>query len=367
MRILVTGGAGFIGSHFARHVLRASGDCQVTVLDKLTYAGNLDNLRDLNADARYRFIAGDVADAEGVQAIIRGGIDAIVHFAAETHVDRSILDAGAFVRTNVLGTQVLLDTALRHGTERYIQVSTDEVYGPAPQGAVFTEDQPLNPSSPYAASKAAADLLCQAFRKTHGLPVVIARCTNNYGPYQFPEKFIPLMITNALEGKPVPIYGDGRQERDWLFVEDHCAALHALLQHHRPEPVVNIASGRTEQNLVLAEMILDLVGAPRSLLEFVTDRPAHDRRYALTAARITATTGWRPRWSLEDGLAHTVEWFRANSRWWQAVKTGEYLRHYAAWYQGALAHPNNSPSLALCDRDTDEKKRSARTSEGRLE
>ena len=336
MMVLVTGGAGFIGSHFARHLLRASADYRVTVLDKLTYAGNLDNLRDLDGDPRYRFIAGDVADPECVQAVIGGGIDAIVHFAAETHVDRSILDAGAFVRTNVQGTQVLLDAALRHGVDRYIQVSTDEVYGPAPAGVAFAEDGPLNPSSPYASSKAAADLLCQAYRKTHGLPVVIARCTNNYGPYQFPEKFIPLMITNALEGKPVPIYGDGQQERDWLFVEDHCAALHALLQHHRPGPAFNIAAGRTVPNLVLAGMILDLVGAPRSLLEFVADRPAHDRRYALTPAQITAAVGWQPRWPLEDGLAQTVEWFRTHPAWWQAEKTGEYLRHYAAWYHGAL-------------------------------
>ena len=336
MKVLVTGGAGFIGSHFARHLLRASMDYRVTVLDKLTYAGNLDNLRDLEADARYRFIAGDVADRECVQAVIGGGIDAIVHFAAETHVDRSILDAGAFVRTNVQGTQVLLDAVLRHGVERYIQVSTDEVYGPAPDGVAFAEDGPLNPSSPYAASKAAADLLCQAYRKTHGLPVVIARCTNNYGPYQFPEKFIPLMITNALEGKPVPIYGDGQQERDWLFVEDHCAALRALLQLHRPAPAFNIAAGRTVPNLVLAGMVLDLVGVPRSLLEFVGDRPAHDRRYALNADRITTAAGWQPRRSLEDGLADTVEWFRTHPAWWHAVKTGEYLRHYAAWYHGAL-------------------------------
>jgi dTDP-glucose 4,6-dehydratase len=340
MRVLVTGGAGFIGSHFARHLLRASADYHVTVLDKLTYAGNLDNLRDLAADPRYRFAAGDVADTECVQGVIGGGIDAIVHFAAETHVDRSILDAGAFVRTNVQGTQVLLDAALRHGVDRYIQVSTDEVYGPAPEGVAFAEDGPLNPSSPYAASKAAADLLCQAYRKTHGLPVVIARCTNNYGPYQFPEKFIPLMITNALEGKPVPIYGDGQQERDWLFVEDHCAALHALLRHRGPGRAFNIAAGRTVPNLVLAGMILDLVGAPRSLLEFVADRPAHDRRYALTAAQITAAVGWQPRWPLEDGLAHTVEWFRTHPAWWQAVKTGEYLRHYAAWYHGTLGGPS---------------------------
>jgi dTDP-glucose 4,6-dehydratase len=336
MRVLVTGGAGFIGSHFARHLLRASADYRVTVLDKLTYAGNLDNLRDLEADPRYQFFAGDVADGECVQAVIGAGIDAIVHFAAETHVDRSILDAGAFVRTNVQGTQVLLDAVLRQGIGRYIQVSTDEVYGPAPDGVAFAEDGPLNPSSPYAASKAAADLLCQAYRKTHGLPVVIARCTNNYGPYQFPEKFIPLMITNALEGKPVPIYGDGQQVRDWLFVEDHCAALRALLQLERPAPAFNIAAGRTVPNLLLAGMVLDLVGAPRSLLEFVGDRPAHDRRYALSAARITAAAGWQPRRSLEDGLAQTVEWFRTHAPWWQAVKTGEYLRHYAAWYHGAL-------------------------------
>jgi dTDP-glucose 4,6-dehydratase len=336
MKVLITGGAGFIGSHFVRHLLRRLPDVAVTVVDKLTYAGNLDNLQDVAGHPRYRFIKGDITDGDLMDAVFSEGVTAVVHFAAESHVDRSILEAGAFVRTNVLGTQILLDAVRKHGVQRFIQVSTDEVYGAAPPGVAYREDTPLNPSSPYAASKAAADLLCLAYARTHRLPIVITRCTNNYGPYQFPEKFIPLAITNAFEGQPVPIYGDGMQERDWLFVEDHCAALLAVLQHKDPGPVLNIASGSTVANRTVAEMICRLAGAPTTLLTLVTDRPAHDRRYALDASRMAEHVGWRPETSLERGLAATVGWFRANRRWWEPARAGDFRRHYAAWYEGTL-------------------------------
>lgn len=332
MRILVTGGAGFIGSHFVRHLLRSDPAAAVINLDKLTYAGNLENLKDVAGDPRYQFVRGDIADAAAVGEIFSAGLDAVVNFAAESHVDRSIMDGRPFVHTNVVGTMTLLDAARRHGVGRFVHVSTDEVYGPAPEGAAFDEASPLNPSSPYAASKAAADLLCLAYRKTHGVPVVITRCTNNYGPYQFPEKFIPLVTTNALEGKPVPIYGDGMQERDWLYVEDHCEALLAVLRHHDPGPILNIGAGQTLLNISVARAILELLGAPVSLIEFVKDRPAHDRRYSLDTAAAADRLGWRPRTSFAEGLARTVRWYREHRSWWEAVKSGDYLRYYEEWY-----------------------------------
>jgi dTDP-glucose 4,6-dehydratase len=330
--ILVTGGAGFIGSHFVRHLLRSDPAVAVINLDKLTYAGNLENLRDVAGDPRYRFVRADIADAAAVGEIFSAGVDAVVNFAAESHVDRSIMDGRPFVHTNVVGTMTLLDAARRHGVGRFVHVSTDEVYGPAPEGVAFDEATPLNPSSPYAASKAAADLLCLAYRKTYGVPVVVTRCTNNYGPYQFPEKFIPLVATNALEGKPVPVYGDGLQERDWLYVEDHCEALLAVLRHDDPGPVLNIGTGQTMPNISVARAILKLLGAPPSLIEFVKDRPAHDRRYALDAAAAADRLGWRPRTSFAEGLARTVDWYRQHRSWWEAVKSGDYLRYYEEWY-----------------------------------
>ncbi|MCS7173079.1 MAG: dTDP-glucose 4,6-dehydratase [Armatimonadetes bacterium] len=336
MRVLVTGGAGFIGSHFVRMLLHRLPDVEVINLDKLTYAGNLANLEDVTQDPRHRFVRGDVADARLVNGLFRRGLDAVVHFAAETHVDRSILDGRPFVRTNVVGTQTLLEAALRHGIQRFIQVSTDEVYGPAPPGVRFSEDSPPNPTSPYAASKAAADLLCLAYRKTYGVPVVVTRCTNNYGPYQFPEKFIPLVITHALQDRPIPIYGDGRQERDWLYVEDHCEGLLQVLLHPDPRPVLNFASGCTVPNLQVARTILRLLRKPESLLQHVRDRPAHDRRYALATHRARAYLNWKPRVGLEEGLERTVAWYRENRAWWEAVKSGAYRAYYETWYGKVL-------------------------------
>jgi len=277
----------------------------------------------------------DICETRDVEEAFRRGIDSVINFAAESHVDRSILDARPFVQTNVAGTQVLLELARRHSVRRFVQVSTDEVYGPAIDVNAFDEDDPLRPTSPYAASKAAADLLCLAYHKTFGVPVVITRCTNNYGPFQFPEKFIQLMITNVLEGKPVPIYGDGRQERDWLFVEDHCTALLQVLEHPAIEGVFNIAGGATVQNLRIAQIVLNLLGASRDLLKFVPDRPAHDRRYALHADRIAAI-GWQPQMPLEAGLSKTVAWFTENQAWWRSVKSGEYLKYYSTWYEQEL-------------------------------
>ncbi len=329
MRLLVTGGAGFIGSNFILHVLAEHRDCRVVNLDKLTYAGNPANLRDVEDDPRYLFVRGDVAEPADVEraAAARsawGGLDAVVHLAAESHVDRSIADASPFVRTNVVGTQVLLEAARRHGVARLLLVSTDEVYGSLAEGEEpWTEESPLRPNSPYAASKAAADLLVLACARTHGLPVLVTRCCNNYGPRQFPEKLVPLVITRALAGDPVPVYGDGRHVRDWLHVEDHCRALDLVLRAGRPGEVYHVGGGNERRNLEVVRFVLrelgipDEPGAPGCPLRFVPDRPGHDRRYALAAERLRRELGWRPRWELEDGLRATVRWYVENRRWWE--------------------------------------------------
>ncbi|MEA3367299.1 MAG: dTDP-glucose 4,6-dehydratase [Planctomycetota bacterium] len=329
---VVTGGAGFIGSGFVRLALDQRPDLRVVTVDLLTYAGNLENLRGVPQD-RHTFVRADITDSDAVRQAVPEGADALVNFAAETHVDRSILGPLAFVRTNVTGTQVLLDVARERGVGRFLQVSTDEVYGAlAPGDAAFTEDHPLRPSSPYAASKAAADLLVRAAHHTYGQDVVITRCSNNYGPYQFPEKLIPLMLSNALEDEPLPVYGDGQQVRDWIFTDDHSRAILAVLDGGRPGAVYNIGARSERKNLDVVRQILAAVGKPESLIRYVEDRPGHDRRYAINPARVETELGWRPEVAFEDGLARTVQWYRDHEGWWRRVKDGSYRDFYEAWY-----------------------------------
>jgi dTDP-glucose 4,6-dehydratase len=324
-RILVTGGCGFIGANFIRLELEAYPDFEITNLDALTYAGNPDNLAGLDDEPRYRFVQGDIADRPLVMELVAEGFDAVVNFAAESHVDRSIDDATPFLRTNVVGTQCLLDAARAADTPRYVQVSTDEVYGTLrPNDPPFTEKTPLAPNSPYAASKAGADLLVRAAHHTHGMDTVITRCSNNYGPYQFPEKLIPLFITNALADIPLPVYGDGRQVRDWIHVTDHCRGIDAVLRRGRPGVVYNFG-GRSERfNLDVTRAVLKLTGKPESLICHVTDRPGHDRRYAVDCSRAEAELGWRPTVVFEEGLAATVDWYRTHTDWVERVRSGAY-------------------------------------------
>jgi len=331
MKLLVTGGVGFIGSNSIRHIRQEHPDWEITNLDKLTYAGNLENLKDIQDQPGYHFVKGDIADRELVDKLLSQEFDVIVNFAAESHVDRSILDASPFIETNVKGTQVLLEGAKKHGIQRFIQVSTDEVYGSIDRGR-FTEESTLSPSSPYSASKAAADLLCLAYFKTHHMPVIITRCTNNLGPYQFPEKLIPLAITNALEDKPVPVYGDGLNIRDWIFVGDHCRALDAVIQKGKPGEIYNVGGGNEKTNLEIIRKLLELLNKPQSLMQFVTDRPAHDRRYALDCAKISKELGWKPAHSFEKALSATVDWYLKNEPWWRSIKSGEYSKYYEEMY-----------------------------------
>lgn len=331
MRLLVTGGAGFIGSNFIRHIRQEHPDWQITNLDKLTYAGNLENLKGIQDQPGYDFVKGDIADRKLVDKLLSQGFDVVVNFAAESHVDRSILDASPFIETNVKGTQVLLEGAKKHGIQRFLQVSTDEVYGSTDSGH-FTEESPLSPNSPYSASKAAADLLCRAYFKTHHLPTIITRCTNNFGPYQFPEKLIPLAITNAVEDKPIPVYGDGLNIRDWIFVGDHCRALDAVIQKGQPGRIYNIGSGNEKTNLELIRKLLELLDKPQSLIQFVADRPAHDRRYALDCARIATELSWKPAYSFEKALSATVDWYLKSESWWRSIKSGEYSQYYKKMY-----------------------------------
>lgn len=331
-RILVTGGAGFIGSNFIHYWLSAH-EGEVINLDLLTYAGNLENLADVEGDPRYRFVKGDIADRELVEGLL-DGVDAVVNFAAESHVDRSITDAGAFIRTNVAGTQVLLEAARHHGLGRFLQVSTDEVYGSlGPEGA-FTEATPLAPNSPYSASKAAADLLVRAYHHTYGLDAVITRCSNNYGPYQFPEKLIPLMVTNALENKELPVYGDGLNVRDWIHVRDHCRAIDLVLHRGRAGEVYNVGADEERANLEMVKGILGLLGKPESLIRFVADRPGHDRRYAIDSTKLRTELGWLPEIPFAQGLEETVDWYVAHRPWWEKIKSGEYREYYARMYGG---------------------------------
>ncbi|MEK6769674.1 MAG: dTDP-glucose 4,6-dehydratase [Gemmatimonadota bacterium] len=334
MRLLVTGGLGFIGSNFVRYVLRERPTWTVTNLDLVTYAGNPANLEDLAGDGRYRFVKGDIARAEDVRCAIEPGADAVVGFAAESHVDRSILSAEPFVRTNVIGTMVLLDAVRARTGCRYVHVSTDEVYGAlTPDEPPFTEATPLDPTSPYAASKAAADHLALAYARTHGMDLVVTRCSNNYGPFQFPEKLIPLMITNAVDGIALPVYGDGRQVRDWIHVEDHCAGVLAALERGKAGEVYNFGGRSERHNIDIVRRILVLVGASPDLVRHVVDRPAHDRRYAIEPAKAERELGWRASRSFEQGLGDTVRWYLDNERWWRPVKDGSYRDFYRAWYE----------------------------------
>jgi dTDP-glucose 4,6-dehydratase len=332
MKLFVTGGAGFIGSHFIRHMLRVHPECQIVNFDKLTYAGNLDNVRDVEASPRYRFVRGDICDPSAVLAALEEGTDAIVNFAAETHVDRSIEEAAPFVRTNVLGVQVLLDAARVRRVQRFVQVSTDEVMGSLGPTGYFTEESPLRPNSPYAASKAAAELLVRAAHRTFGMDVLIVRAGNNYGPYQFPEKLIPLVITNAMADLPLPIYGDGRQVRDWIYVEDYCRALDLILQGGRAGEIYCVGARAERTNLEVVEMILELLGKPRSLIRFVEDRPGHDQRYALDPSKVEREFGWRPQETFESGLRKTIAWYQANRAWVEKVRSGEYRQYYERMY-----------------------------------
>ena len=329
MRVLVTGGAGFIGSHFIRHLLRTHAGCEVINLDKLTYAGNPANLSDVAADPRYRFVHGDICDAALVSEVM-AGCDAVVNFAAESHVDRSIQDAGDFIRTDVLGTWVLLEAARAHRVGRYLQVSTDEVYGSIADGA-FRETDPLHPSSPYAASKAGGDHMVLAYWTTHRLPVLLTRASNNFGPNQYPEKVIPLFITNALDDQALPLYGDGRHVRDWLYVLDHCAALDLVLHKGAEGEVYNVGGGHEVENITLTCGILALLGKPESLIRPVADRPGHDRRYAVDTSKLRAL-GWQPIHRFDEALAATVAWYRAHEAWWRPLKSGEFLAYYRRQY-----------------------------------
>ncbi len=332
MKLLITGGAGFIGSNFIRYLLQEHAETEVTNFDALTYAGNLENLAGVAEDSRYHFVRGDVTDAAAVEEVLRRNFDAVVHFAAETHVDRSLEDAAPFLRTNILGTHTLLEAARRRGVARFVQIGTDEVYGSAPEGVSFAEDAPLAPSSPYAASKAAADLLVLSYVRTYRFSALVLRCSNNYGPYQFPEKLIPLMLANALEDKPLPVYGDGLQVRDWIHVEDHCRAIHRALLRGRVGEVYNIGGVCQPTNLEVICTLLTLLGKPESLITFVEDRPGHDRRYALDSSKLRRELGWSPCHTLEEGLERTVHWYRTHPEWLQRCRSGAYRDYYQRHY-----------------------------------
>ena len=337
MKLLVTGGAGFIGSNFIRYFLGAHRDSAIINLDQLTYAGNLDNLAEIGSAPNYRFVRGDVCDSPLLGSLLAEPLDAVVHFAAETHVDRSIADATDFVRTNVQGTHTVLEAARRSRVSRFVHVSTDEVYGSLGPNESANEQSPLEPNSPYAASKAASDLLVRSYWKTYGFPAITTRCSNNYGPCQFPEKLIPLAIANVAEGRKVPIYGDGLNERDWIFVEDHCRALDRVLQDGRPGEIYNIGAGQPVSNLELVRALLRVLEKSEEFIEFVADRPGHDRRYALDITKIRQELGWQPLVGLEDGLDRTVKWYLTHASWVSKTRSGEYQAYYEKYYTNRTA------------------------------
>ncbi|MAG95038.1 MAG: dTDP-glucose 4,6-dehydratase [Planctomycetaceae bacterium] len=338
--IVVTGGCGFIGSNFIRLQFERYADLKVVNLDALTYAGNPENLADLASDVRYKFCKGDICDREVVDAILQENeVDAVVNFAAESHVDRSILDSGPFIRTNISGTQVLLDACRAAGTPRFVQVSTDEVYGSLGAEGHFTEQTPLAPNSPYSASKAAADLVVRSYCHTFEFPAVITRCSNNYGPYQFPEKILPLFISNALDDRPLPVYGSGENIRDWIHVGDHCRGIDAALRSGEVGEVYNFGGNCELTNLELTYRLLDLLEKSRELIKFVKDRPGHDIRYAIDTAKAERELNWSPEVDFENGLRETIEWYNENQRWVERIRTGEYLKYYESQYGNRLDEP----------------------------
>lgn len=337
--ILVTGGAGFIGSNFIKHVLRKY-DLNVINFDKLTYAGNLENLTDIESDERYKFVKGDICNKNEVEKTVNEyNIDTIVNFAAESHVDRSILGAKEFINTNVMGTHVLLEVLKEKELQKYLQVSTDEVYGSLPEDKkelLFTEATPITTNSPYSASKASADLLCNAFYHTFKLPILITRCSNNYGPYQFPEKLIPLMIAKTLNGEKLPVYGDGKNVRDWLYVEDHCSAIMKVLNNGKYGEVYNVGGNNEWYNIDIVKLILKKLGKGDDMIQYVKDRPGHDRRYAIDSSKIMNELGWSPEYDFETGIESTVKWYLDNETWWRKVMSGEYQKYFESNYAGKL-------------------------------
>jgi len=332
MKILVTGGAGFIGSNFILYLMKRHPDYEVINLDALTYAGNLENLESVQNHSKYTFVKADITDREKVESLFGQDIDAVVHFAAESHVDRSIMDPDIFVKTNILGTQVLLDAAKKFNVSKFVHVSTDEVYGTLGETGFFTETTPLAPNSPYSASKAGSDLLVRAYHETFGMNVNITRCSNNYGPFQFPEKLIPLMISHALQDKALPVYGDGLNVRDWLYVEDHCQAIDLVLHQGKSGEVYNIGGNNERTNLQIVRTILAELGKPESLITFVKDRPGHDRRYAIDAGKIRAELGWQPQYPFETGIKKTIQWYLDHQDWWKRIESGQYQEYYAKQY-----------------------------------
>lgn len=333
-KVLVTGGAGFIGSNFINYVLNKQDDLFIVNLDKLTYAGNLENLKQVEGNSNYRFVKGDICNNELVDYLFRKyEIEYVVNFAAESHVDRSILGSEVFFRTNVLGANVLLEASKRNSVKQFLQVSTDEVYGSLGATGKFTETTPLSPNSPYSSSKASADLLALSFQRTYGLPVVVTRCSNNYGPYQFPEKLIPLMTINAMQDKPLPIYGDGKNVRDWIFVDDHSRAIETVLFNGKPGEVYNVGADSEMQNIEIVKLLLSVLGKSENLIEYVKDRPGHDRRYAIDSSKIESELGWKPEFRFEEAIAKTVNWYKENESWWKAIISGEYTNYYKQQYE----------------------------------